>query len=45
MVALSSTAGRSINAPDLLHRATGLVPDALMLRNMARVGGTGAYPW
>ena len=45
MVALSKTAGRAINAPDRLHRVSRLLPDALMLRNMARVGGTGAYPW
>ncbi len=45
VVALSRTAGRSINAPDHLHRLSRLLPDAVMLRNMARVGGTGAYPW
>lgn len=45
VVALSRTAGRSINAPDSLHRLSRLVPDAVMLRSMARVGGTGAYPW
>ncbi len=45
VVALSKAAGRSINAPDRLHRISRLMPEAVMLRAMARVGGTSAFPW
>jgi 2-polyprenyl-6-methoxyphenol hydroxylase-like FAD-dependent oxidoreductase len=45
VVALSKAAGRVIDAPDVLHRAGSLLPDRLALRSLARIGGTGAYPW
>lgn len=45
VVALSRAAGRAINAPAALHRISQLLPDAMMLRTMAKVGGTGSFPW
>jgi 2-polyprenyl-6-methoxyphenol hydroxylase-like FAD-dependent oxidoreductase len=45
VVGLSRTAGRVIEAPAGLHRVAGLMPDVVMLRSLARVGGTGAFPW
>lgn len=45
VVGLSRAAGRTIDAPAALHRVTRLVPDAVMLRSLARVGGTSAFPW
>jgi 2-polyprenyl-6-methoxyphenol hydroxylase-like FAD-dependent oxidoreductase len=45
VVALSRAAGRTVEAPAGLHRLTGLVPDAMMLRSLAKIGGTGAFPW
>jgi 2-polyprenyl-6-methoxyphenol hydroxylase-like FAD-dependent oxidoreductase len=45
VVALSRAAGRVVNAPAGLHLVSALVPDAMMLKNLAKVGGTGAFPW
>ena len=45
VVALSRAAGRAINVPSGLHRVSRLLPDAVMLRTLAKVGGTGAFPW
>ncbi|WP_182481203.1 FAD-dependent monooxygenase [Nocardioides immobilis] len=45
VVSLSRAAGRAIDAPAGLHRVSQLLPDPLMLRTLAKIGGTGAYPW
>jgi len=45
VVGLSRAAGRAINAPVGLNRVSQLMPDALMLRTLAKVAGTGAFPW
>ncbi|WP_183100546.1 FAD-dependent monooxygenase [Nocardioides pelophilus] len=45
VVGLSRTAGRVVEAPAGLHRVASLVPEALMLRSLARIGGTSAFPW
>ena len=45
VVALSRAAGRAINAPVPLHRLSRFLPDRLMLRSLAKVAGTSAYPW
>ncbi|MDZ5622924.1 FAD-dependent monooxygenase [Nocardioides sp. HM23] len=45
VVGLSRAAGRAINVPSGLHQFARLMPDALMLRTLAKVGGTGAFPW
>lgn len=45
VVGLSRAAGRAINAPAGLQRVSQLMPDAMMLRNLAKVGGTSAFPW
>lgn len=45
VVGLSRTAGRVVEAPAGLHRVAGLVPESLMLRSLARIGGTSAFPW
>ncbi|KAA1425651.1 FAD-dependent monooxygenase [Nocardioides antri] len=45
VVGLSRAAGRAINAPAGLHRVSRFVPDSMLLRSMAKVGGTGAFPW
>jgi 2-polyprenyl-6-methoxyphenol hydroxylase-like FAD-dependent oxidoreductase len=45
VVGLSRAAGRAINAPAGLNRVSQLMPDALMLRTLAKVAGTGAFPW
>ena len=45
VVGLSRAAGRAIDSPAAVHRVSRLMPDKLMLRTLARVGGTGAFPW
>jgi len=45
LVGLSRAAGRAIDAPAPLHRLTPLLPETMMLRTLAKIGGTGAYPW
>ena len=45
VVGLSRAAGRAINAPAGLQRVSQLMPDAMMLRHLAKVGGTSAFPW
>lgn len=45
VVGLSRAAGRAINAPVGFTRVSQLMPDALMLRTLAKVGGTSAFPW
>ncbi len=45
VVGLSRAAGRAVDVPTVLHRASQLMPDAVMLRSMAKIGGTSAFPW
>lgn len=45
VVGLSRAAGRAVEAPPALHRAARLVPESLMLRSLARIAGTSAFPW
>jgi 2-polyprenyl-6-methoxyphenol hydroxylase-like FAD-dependent oxidoreductase len=45
VVGLSRAAGRTINAPMGLRRLTQLMPDAVILRTLAKVAGTSAFPW
>lgn len=42
VVRLSRNAGRAVNAPAPLHHLTRLVPDAVLLRTLARIAGAGA---
>ncbi|KAA1418672.1 FAD-binding monooxygenase [Nocardioides humilatus] len=43
IVALSRTAGRAVEGPSALHRFTRLVPDAVMLRTLAKVAGAATF--
>ncbi|WP_183096136.1 FAD-dependent monooxygenase [Nocardioides stalactiti] len=44
VVRMSRAASRAVGAPTPVHRLSALVPDRLMLRSLARVAGTAAFP-